>query len=126
MGRTSGENPLNRSYTTDSCFWVVRLKSNNQLIGLVSLDKHVDGGTEVSYEFLPNYWGQGYATEVINRVIKFAFEELGIDKLLAETQTANVNSCKLLDRVGMRLERKVQRFGAEQGIFSVGKLNSFN
>ncbi|WP_235549606.1 GNAT family N-acetyltransferase [Paenibacillus sp. Soil766] len=109
-----------RSNNSDTCFWVVRLK-NNQFIGLVSLDKHVDGGIEVSYEFLPAWWGQGYATEVLSQVIKYAFEELGIVKLLAETQTANLSSCKLLERVGLKLERKVQRFGVEQGIFSVEK-----
>ncbi|UNK16051.1 GNAT family N-acetyltransferase [Paenibacillus sp. N3/727] len=108
-----------RSFNSDSSFLVVRLKINNQFIGLVSLDNHVDGGIEVSYEFLPAWWGQGFATEVINRVIKYAFEEMGIVKLLAETQTANVSSCNLLERLGMKLERKVQRFGSEQGIFSI-------
>lgn len=86
---------------------VVRIK-NNEFIGLVSLDKHVDGDKEVSYEFLTAWWGQGYATEVIGQVIKYAFEELEIVKLLAETQTANLSSCKLLERVGMKLERKIQ------------------
>lgn len=42
-----------RSVNSASSFLVVRLKMNNQFIGLVSLDNHVDGGIEVSYEFLP-------------------------------------------------------------------------
>ncbi|UPK42676.1 GNAT family N-acetyltransferase [Paenibacillus pabuli] len=108
---------LNRNDKTDSFYWVVRLKKSNQFIGLVSLDKHIDGGTELSYEFLPSYWGQGLASEVTIRVIKYAFAELGISKLLAETQIANLGSCKLLERVGMKIERTIQRFGAEQGIF---------
>ncbi|WP_253300427.1 GNAT family N-acetyltransferase [Paenibacillus lautus] len=110
---------LNRNDKADSFFWVVRLKGSNQFIGLVSLDKHIDGGTELSYEFLPFYWGQGFASEVTIRVIKYAFAELGISKLLAETQIANLGSCKLLERVGMKMERTIQRFGAEQGIFSI-------
>lgn len=109
---------LNRSQT-DSYFWVIRLEENNQFIGLVSLDKHVDGGTEISYELLPYWWGAGYATEVIRRVIIFAFNELNIFKLLAETQTANALSCRLLERVGMK--RKVQRFGAEQSLYFIEK-----
>ncbi|UNK21066.1 hypothetical protein MNQ98_14085 [Paenibacillus sp. N3/727] len=51
---------------------------------------------------------------------------MGIVKLLAETQTANVSSCNLLERLGMKLERKVQRFGSEQGIFSIEKPSSLN
>jgi ribosomal-protein-alanine N-acetyltransferase len=111
---------LNRS-NTDSHFWAVRLKESKHFIGLVSLDKHVDGGTELSYEFVPTYWGTGYATEVIRNVIIFAFNELTIFKVIAETQTANASSCRLLERVGMTLERKVQRFGAEQTLYSIEK-----
>ncbi|MGK7949496.1 MAG: hypothetical protein AB4368_12020 [Xenococcaceae cyanobacterium] len=37
---------------------------------------------------------------------------------LAETQIANIASCRLVERMGMRLERTVERFGAKQGIFT--------
>lgn len=111
---------LSRSHT-NSYYWVVRLKGSNQFIGLVSLDKHAEGGIELSYEFIPTFWGKGYATEVIRNVIIFAFYELNIIKILAETQTANVSSCTLLVRIGMKLERKLQRFGAEQALYSIEK-----
>jgi len=109
---------LNRSHN-DAYFWVVRLKDSSQFIGLVSLDKHITGGTEVSYEFLPDWWGCGYATEVISQILNFAFNGLKINKVLAETQTANVASCKLLEGVGMKLESKLQRFGEEQSLYSI-------
>lgn len=51
----------------------------------------------------------------------YAFEGKGAVKLLAETQTDNVSSCKLLERFGMKIERKVQRFGSKQEIFSIEK-----
>lgn len=106
---------------SDSSLWVVWLKSTNDFIGLVSLDKHIDGDTEVSYEFLPNWWGSGYATEVIGEVLTFAFNVLNITKVIAETQTANLRSCRVLEKLGMKLERTVQRHGAEQAIYSIEK-----
>ncbi len=118
--RTKFIETLNRSQI-DSHFWVVRLKIDTEFIGLVSFDKHVDGGTEVSYEFLPTWWRSGYATEVLSQVINFAFNELELSRVLAETQTANAPSCRLLERLGMKLERKVQRFGAEQAIYYIEK-----
>jgi ribosomal-protein-alanine N-acetyltransferase len=106
----------------NSFYFVVRLKDNNEFIGLVSLDKHHDGfSTEVSYQFMPQYWGYGYAEEVIKWIINYAFDELAIKKLVAETQSVNKASCKLLQKVGMGLEQIVSRYGAEQYIFGISK-----
>lgn len=106
----------------DLFYWVVQLKDNNEFIGLVSLDKYHDGlNTEISYQFIPKWWGQGYGEEVIRKVIDYAFDELKLKKLVAETQSANKNSCKLLKKVGMTLEGIVMRFGAEQSIFSISR-----
>ncbi|MBY6981398.1 GNAT family N-acetyltransferase, partial [Clostridium botulinum] len=106
----------------NSFYWVVRLKDNNEVIGLASLDKHHDGlSTEVSYQFMPQYWGYGYAEEVVRRIIDYAFDELIIKKIVAETQSANKASYKLLKKVGMSLEQIVSRFGTEQYIFSISK-----
>ena len=105
---------------TNSMYLVIRLKESNEFIGLVSLDKHHDGlDTEVSYQFLPKCWGYGYAEEVVRRIIDYAFDELKLEKLVAETQSANKNSCKLLKKLEMSLEQTIRRFGAEQNIFSI-------
>ena len=63
----------------------------------------------------------GIASEVVNEIIKYALYDLNYPIVLAETQTANIASCKLLEKVGMKLERKIQRFGEEQAIYSIRK-----
>lgn len=101
-------------------YWVIREKQTDHFIGMVSLDPHHDGSyLEVSYQLLPNWWGKGYASEAVQRMIRFAFNELKQKKLVAETQTANISSCRLLEKLGMNLERKITRFGAEQAIYSL-------
>ncbi|MFF2092263.1 GNAT family N-acetyltransferase [Paenibacillus sp. NPDC058174] len=115
------EDILTRS-NKDSYYWTVRKKPTNECIGLVSLDQHSEGvNIEVSYEFLPDWWGNGYATEVIAAVLDYALNGLQISKVIAETQTANIASCRLLEKVGMNLERTVQRYGAEQAIYAIEK-----
>lgn len=105
-----------------SFYWIVRLRESNKFIGLVSLDKHHEGlDTEVSYQFKPLWWGHGYAEEVIRRIIDYAFYELILGKLVAETQSSNIASCKLLKKVGMSLEQVVKRFNVEQYIFSISR-----
>ena len=103
-----------------SYYWTVRDKYSNNFVGLVSLDPHHEGvHLEVSYQFLPNWWGKGFAKEVVTWIVNYALNELKQSKVLAETQTANKSSCILLEKIGMKLERKVNRFGAEQAIFSI-------
>lgn len=106
----------------DSIYLVVRNNINGEFIGLVSLDKHHDGvNTEVSYQFISKLWGQGYAIEAIKKVISYAFEELNLSKIVAETQVANKASCRLLTKLGMSIETSVYRFGSEQYIFSISR-----
>ncbi|MEK3886680.1 GNAT family N-acetyltransferase [Bacillus sp. FSL K6-3431] len=94
----------------DSFYWVVREKYTDIFIGLVSLDPHHEGSyLEISYQLLPNWWGKGYATEVVKLIIHYALNELDLTKVVAETQTANKSSCRLLGRVGMELERNIIR-----------------
>lgn len=104
----------------NSFYWVVREKQSDNFIGLVSLDPHHEGSyLEISYQLLPIWWGKGYATEVVKLIIDYALNELNLTKVVAETQTANKSSCKLLERVGMEFERNIIRFGAEQAIYSI-------
>lgn len=108
----------------DSFYWAVREKHTDNFIGLVSLDPHHDGAyLEVSYQFLPNWWGRGYATEVVQLIIDYGLSGLNLPKIVAETQTVNTSSCKLLERIGMKLERTISRFGAEQAIYSIEPSN---
>jgi len=125
------EEPVYKIKFDDMCcgentglYWVVRKKDDNQFVGLVSLDLHHDGiSLEISYQILPQWWGYGYGTEIVQKVISHAFENLGLARVIAETQTANESSCRLLRRVGMSLEETVERFGAEQSIFSLRNTN---
>ncbi|WP_272495725.1 GNAT family N-acetyltransferase [Bacillus pinisoli] len=103
-----------------SFYWVVREKQTDNFIGLVSLDPHHDGTyLELSYQLLPIWWGKGYATEVVKSIIQHALYDLNLSRLVAETQTANTKSCRLLERVGMQFESNIMRFGAEQAIYSI-------
>lgn len=104
----------------DAYYWVVREKDTADFIGLISLDLHHEGmDQELSYQLLPQWWGQGYATEAAAVIIDFVLEELKLPGVVAETQSANFASCRLLEKLGMTLERTVIRFEAEQSIYAI-------
>lgn len=106
----------------ESIYLTVRSNTTDELVGLVSLDKHHDGvSTEISYQFMSELWGQGYGNEVIKKLMDYAFKELNLNKLVAETQKANKASCRLLKKLGMSIEESIYRFGAKQYIFSISR-----
>jgi ribosomal-protein-alanine N-acetyltransferase len=128
LGGTWTEESIKASFdkmikpTIDSIYWVVREKYTTKFVGLISLDIHHDGNsTEVSYQLLPEWWGAGYATEMVKEIIDYAFNKLNLPVVVAETQIANKASRKLLERLGMKLKETVQRFGEEQAIYCIRK-----
>ena len=100
--------------------WLVEARASWAPLGLVSLTAHEDGeDTELSYQLDPSAWGQGYATEAVRRALEVAHHELGLARVIAETQAANLSSRRLLGRLGMIEWRCVERFGCEQVIYAV-------
>lgn len=73
------------------------------LSGLVKRDtlEHVD----IGYAFLPEYRGCGYAFEAGQAVVRLA-ARLGIRRLAAIVAPGNAASIALLQRLGLRLERR--------------------
>lgn len=68
--------------------------------------------------------------DYIFRVLLFSncSKELKLPGLIAETQTANQASCRLLEKVGKKRVKTLSRFGAEQVIYCLfmGGINSGN
>lgn len=98
--------------------WTIRLKSTSLFVGIIGIDKHHDGqDQEVSYQLLPEFWGQGYAREAVSAVIEYAAAVMMLTSIVAETQCANHASRRLLERVGMEPVRTLSRFGEDQIIY---------
>jgi [ribosomal protein S5]-alanine N-acetyltransferase len=55
---------------------------------------------EIGYRFHVKYWGKGYATEVTQALVKWGFEHLNVDTIVAFTKTENVASRRVLEKSG--------------------------
>ena len=98
--------------------WAVMLKENRDFIGLVDVDRYHNGvAYQISYQFLPIYWGRGLAYETVKQAMLNACKMLDINKILAETQSHNKRSIKLLQKLGMKKEKTLMRFGVEQSLY---------
>lgn len=103
----------------DSIHYTVRNKETKALMGIIDISPHhnlVD--KEISYQFLPEYWGEGYAYEVLNWLLAHCKNNLHVDNVVSETQSANTRSCDLLNRLGYEEKEQLIRFEAEQTIYT--------
>jgi len=97
--------------------WMIRPAAGQDAVGIVWLTPHHEGDIELSFVLLPEWQGRGLACRACSEALHFGFGELGLPRIVSETQSANAKSVALLRRLGMRLERSLQRFGAEQLLF---------
>lgn len=107
-------------FTSDESLdrWIIREKESNLFIGYMSLTNHHDGeDVELSYMLLSNYWGKGYATEVAHEMIEYLFKERNLERIVAETQSANLGSRNVLKKLGFNKLKELIRFNAEQTLY---------
>ena len=53
----------------------------------------------------PAGWGRGYATEGARALVRLAFAELGVERVVGTTMTVNAASRRVLDKAGLSLVR---------------------
>ncbi|QES16903.1 GNAT family N-acetyltransferase [Streptomyces venezuelae] len=86
------------------------------LLGIVTVEPAArDGETEVSYQFLPEHWGHGYAREAVAAVVEATLT--GTPSVVALTQEANHRSRRLLEAVGMTHVSSFVEYDAHQVLY---------
>jgi RimJ/RimL family protein N-acetyltransferase len=81
-------------------------RSGGVLVGDLALKVDADEPreAEVGFTLAPAHQGKGYATEALEALIGYAFESLGLHRVVAVTDARNAPAAALLERVGMRRE----------------------
>lgn len=89
--------------------WFIETKDEKEIIGFVGLWYFFgEGQPQLAYALLPEATKKGYATEAATRILKYCFNELGYQYLLASCDQPNVESRKVAERIGMReVEEKI-------------------
>jgi RimJ/RimL family protein N-acetyltransferase len=89
-----------------TCWWAVALTPRGPAIGecdLSEIDLH-HRRAEIGYLFRRAAWGQGYAREAMTRVVRYAFEDLGLERLSARFHAGNDASQRALEALGFSYE----------------------
>ncbi|WP_258054982.1 GNAT family N-acetyltransferase [Streptomyces sp. Ru71] len=103
--------------------FAVTARDTAAVLGSVTIDtvSRFAGRREVSYSFLPEHWGHGYAREAVAAAIDWAFDHVPSQdpSVVAVTQEANLRSRLLLEAVGMRLVETFVEWDAPQTLYAV-------
>lgn len=86
--------------------WGITLRSESRVIGTCGFHSWMKNHykAEIGYELTPEYWRQGFMTEVIQKIIEFGFNNLGLNRIDAFVEPENTGSRKVLEKVGLREE----------------------
>ena len=86
--------------------WAIIYKENQKMIGtcgFTNIDAE-NSNVEIGYVLNPKYWNMGIATEVVQRVVEFAFENMKVNRVEAKFLFGNDASLAVMEKIGMKFE----------------------
>jgi ribosomal-protein-alanine N-acetyltransferase len=88
--------------------WQIVLKEQNDIIGGLCFKgpPGAKGQVEVGYGIEPPYQGQGYMSETLAEILRWALAQPGVTAVVAETSQANVASHAVLQKAGFAAYRQ--------------------
>lgn len=104
-------------------FYKLQLKQEqNKTIGTCGLVKreqldHVD----IGFAMLPGFEGKGFGLEASKEILKLAKNTFKLTRILAMTLPTNLNSIKLLEKLGLTYEKRVKPFEDDEELLLFAK-----
>lgn len=98
---------------------VVR-RSDERLLGFCGLSMQtLDDGrqVEIGYRLARDVWGHGYGTEAATAVRDYGFRVVGLERLIAIIDPANIASLRVAEKLGMSHDRDTMYFGRRVHVF---------
>ncbi|MGO4530378.1 GNAT family N-acetyltransferase [Paenibacillus sp. 2TAF8] len=86
--------------------WGIQDKTTGRIIGtcdFVGWDTN-HHKAEIGYALSRDYWGQGYMTECVKKIIEFGFEKMDLVRIEARCIPANTGSSRVMEKSGMEFE----------------------
>lgn len=112
--------------------WAVIDKLTNECIGWAGLkyfnqplNKH-NNFYELGYRFKKKHWGKGFATESSIAILNYGFANFNVDKIFAITDPKNVNSKKVLSKLGFEFQETFYYQGDPTDWFELKKTTWVN
>ncbi len=86
-------------------YWCVRESGSDRIIGYAGVKRmliHERPVLNLVYRFVPEVWGQGFATEAASAVVSSALDELPAETIVARVRPGNLSSQHVALKVGLQ------------------------
>ena len=83
--------------------WAIQYIPDNTIVGGINLHgvSNKSWRAELGYNLGSKWWNKSIMTEAAGAVLKFAFDEIGFNKICAMHDTENVGSGRVMQKIGM-------------------------
>ncbi|OAH59241.1 MULTISPECIES: GNAT family protein [Bacillaceae] len=91
-------------------YTIIEAKTNQILgsCGFNTLD-YENMKAEIGYDLDSTFWGNGYGTEAVSCLVDYAFEHLNFIRIEAKVEPENLNSIKVLQKLGFTFEATLRK-----------------
>lgn len=99
--------------------WAITVKESYEIVGSISIfvDDEDSVNCGLGYCIGKNYWGNGIMTEVLKAVLKFAFMEVGFNKIEAYHSSRNQASGRVMQKSFMLFDGLIKnKYKSNSGI----------
>lgn len=99
--------------------FAVTLKGSGDLIGTASVIdiSTKDARAELGYWIGADFWGSGYCTEAVCRLIPFMHDDMGITRIVARCLARNPASARVMEKSGLRREGYLVQQTFKNGVY---------
>jgi RimJ/RimL family protein N-acetyltransferase len=102
--------------------WAVEEKSSGRMIGRIGFMNPAGWpGFELGWTLRRESWGKGYASEGAQHALRHAFTELNRDHVISLIAPDNVNSIRVAERLGEKVEGETELMGRTVLIYGIDR-----
>lgn len=89
------------------CYFAVEILESREWIGFTGLayqtyEAAFTPATDIGWRLKRSVWGRGFATEAVKRCLQYAFEDLGLQKVISTCPKQNHRSELVMQKIGMK------------------------
>jgi RimJ/RimL family protein N-acetyltransferase len=100
--------------------WALIERESNTIIGDCGLMLVEGKGPEIelTYDIAREKWGEGFATEAAHVCLKYGFEELDLEEIIAITYPHHQASRRVMEKAGMTYRRVHRYYDRDMVVYS--------
>ena len=103
----------------DHGFGVWAVEHRGQFLGQCGLNTLDNDEVEILWALDRTSWGHGFATEAARAALRYGFDVVGLNRVIALARPENGQSRRIMDKLGMRWEKDVEAFGRPAVYYAV-------